>query len=100
MTGGTARRAAVIGLQIAAPAVVRPRRAAGIAAREGLPVAGLRGEVSVATIVEIAAVIVGRGRIVAGGRARSSREAAIGIAIPVSRGSTGTSGRRSRPRIG
>ncbi len=102
MTGGTAHRAAAIGfqsgLQIGVLRGVQPWRVAGIAAREGRRgVAGLHGEV-VAMIVGIAEVIAARGRIGAGDRGRSSRVPAIGI--PVSRGSTGTSARRSRRRIG
>jgi hypothetical protein len=61
-------------------------------------VVGLSGEVNVATIagivVAIAAVTAARGRTGAGDRERSRRGEIV------SRGSTGTSGRRSRRRIG
>lgn len=97
MTGGTARRAAVIVLQIGLRSEVRlevrPRRAAGTAAREGRQVAGLNGGVA-ARIVGIEAAIAARGRTGAVDRERSSQGEIA------SRGSTGTSGRRSRPRIG
>jgi hypothetical protein len=102
MTEATGRRAAAIGFQSGVLLGVQLRRAAGIAVREGLlAVVGLRAGV-VAMIVEIAVaiaeVIAARGRIEAGDRGRNSR--APQIATAVSRGSTVTSGRRSRRRIG
>ncbi|HEX5715261.1 MAG TPA: hypothetical protein VF179_03830 [Thermoanaerobaculia bacterium] len=79
---------------------VRPR-VAGIAVREGRRVVVLSGEgnaATIAAIVVIAVVTAARGRIEDGDHERSSREPPIEIAA--SRGSTGTSGRRSHRRTG
>ncbi len=100
MIGGTALRATAIGLRLGVRLGVRPRQVAGIAAREGRLVVGLNGEVNGAMIAGIAGLIAvataARGRTGAGDHERSSREPPIAA----SRGSTGTSGRRSRRRTG
>ncbi|HWN44937.1 MAG TPA: hypothetical protein VNW71_22125 [Thermoanaerobaculia bacterium] len=88
-------RATAIELRSEVRLGVQPRRVAGIAAREGRLVFVLSGAGNGATIaVIVAAGIAARGRIEGEDRERSSREEIV------SQGSMGTSGRRSRRRIG